>query len=249
LKKFYEELRQRNINLILVIAPNKVTIYPDKLPDGIQKISPQSKLDAFADYLNQNGPPVLIDLRPVFQKARTQQDIYYKTETHWNAYGAFLAYQEIMYQIAKSYPQLVPNSIESFNLTVLPKQIHDLPPLMGAVNLFEDRFFLTLKQSDVKRAVYNNDSNAAMTISVSAQKNSPVLLMYMDSFGPGLASFLAPHFSKATFMQIDSKYPDELSLKTVDIIKPNIVIVEIAERTFNIEHLDHFLQQMLSEEN
>lgn len=247
LQKFYGELRKRNITLILVIPPNKATIYPEKLPDEIQKINAQSRLDVFTTYIHQNGPSVLLDLRPILQKARVKQDIYYKTDSHWNPYGAFFAYQEIMHELSKSYPELAPADIKNFKLTVVPSHLYNIAMIMGATNILEDRLILTPKRNSVKWATYNNNVIVPMTASISSQQHSPRLLMYMDSFGLGLKDFIAPHFSEATFIHIASQYPDLLSFKTIDTLQPNVVIVEVAERHFNIKYLDAFLNSFLSD--
>jgi hypothetical protein len=41
------------------------------------------------------------------------------------------------------------------------------------------------------------------------------------------------------FILNSSKYPDALSLKTIDIIKPDIVIVEVVERFFDLQLLGY----------
>jgi hypothetical protein len=245
LQKFYEELKKRNITFILIIPPNKATIYPDKVPDEIQKINTQSRLDVFTTYIQQHGPPVLIDLRPILQKARVKQDVYYKTDTHWNPYGAFFAYQEIMHQLSKSYPQLAPKDIKSFKLTVVPSYLYNTAKIMGATNIVENKLALTPKQNSVKWATYNNDVIVPMTVSVSSQKHSPRLLMYMDSFGLELKNFIAPHFSEATFIHVTSQYRNLLTFETIDANKPDVVIVVILERHFNIQVLDAFLNSFL----
>ena len=52
--------------------------------------------------------PVIVDLRPALKAARQDQDVYYKTNTHWNGYGAFIAYTTIINALGSSYPELKP---------------------------------------------------------------------------------------------------------------------------------------------
>jgi hypothetical protein len=237
LQELYGELRKRNITLLLVISPNKATIYPDKLPDEIQKLHPQSKLDVFTAYIQQHGPPVLIDLRPALQQGRKKQDIYYKTDTHWNQYGAFISYTEIMKEVSQPYPQLAPKRIEDFNITTGHSSAHDISRIMGATDLREPTITFSLKKKE---------------ISTAPKTNLPTLLMYMDSFGSTMTNFISPHFSKTTFIRISSisssssKNQRVLFLKTLDTLKPDVVIVELVERSFNSQVLDSFLKQVLS---
>src|SRR5688572_12651085 len=100
----YEKLQAQNITLVIIIVPNKDTIYPEQLPDEIQKINEQSRLDLLVAYFKKYGPPVLIDLRPALQRARQEETIYYKTDTHWNNLGSFAAYSEVMQVLSRSNP-------------------------------------------------------------------------------------------------------------------------------------------------
>lgn len=252
LQKLYEELRKRNITLLLIIPPNKATIYPDKLPDEIQKLHPHSKLDEFAAYIKQHGPPVLLDLRPALQDARKRQneyDVYYKTDTHWNSYGAFIAYREIMKALSKNYPQLTPKNISDFNITLSRPHPQDLAYIMGAIHLFEpDINFKLKKSSNVRWTVFNDDEIVPLQMATTPNTNLPTLLMYMDSFGVRLKEFVAPHFKKTTFIFNASSYRELVSLHTIDIIQPDIVIIEMVERSFNSDpNLDGLLKHILSE--
>jgi hypothetical protein len=233
-QELYEELRKKNITLILVIPPNKATIYPDKLPNEIQKLNPQSKLEIFTAYLQQHGPPVLVDLRPALLNGREQRDVYYKTDTHWNQYGAFIGYAEIMKELSKTYPQLAPRNIEDFNITISRPGARDISRIIGATNLLEPVIVFSPKKKETL---------------ASPTANLPVLLMYMDSFGNRMKDFISRHFGKATFIPIGSNNRKMSFSKTLDTIKPNIVIVELVERSFNIQKLDTFLNQILSNPN
>jgi hypothetical protein len=230
-------------------SPNKATIYPDKLPDVIQKLNAQSQLDGFTAYMQQHGPPVLVDLRPALQNGRKEQELYYKTDTHWNSYGAFIAYTEIMKELSKTYSQLTPKRIKDFKVTASEPYLHDIPRLIGATNRLEPRIGFNPKENDVQWASLNDDATAPLQVSTTPKKKMPTLLMYIDSFGIGIQFLVAPHFSKATFINSASKYLDARSLKIINVIKPDVVILEILERSFNTQYLDVFLKQFLSEEN
>jgi alginate O-acetyltransferase complex protein AlgJ len=241
LQTLYEELQKRNITLILVIAPNKTTIYPDKLPDEIHVFSTQSRLDTFSAYLRQHGPPILVDLRPALIQGREKQDVYYKTDTHWNAYGAFIGYTQIMQELSKTYPQLAPKSIDDFEITSSKPISHDLARIMGAGCLLEPKIKFRLKKNSA------NPASTAPGIPITPKENLPKLLMYMDSFGVGLGAFIPHHFSQATLLENQSpNYWKNMSLNSIDTIKPNIVIVELVERSFNGGRLVNILNNFLA---
>lgn len=245
LQKLYDELRKRNITLILIIPPNKASIYPENLPDEIQKPTAQSKLDAFTAYIQKHGPPILVDLRPGLLNERKKHDVYYKTDSHWNGYGIFNAYTEIFKELSKTYPQLTPKGISDFKITTEKPSIHDVPHYISAPDLLESDILFTPKEDQVHWATISNDWIVPIQISTTPDKNLPSLLMYMDSFGAGMKKIIAPHFSQATFILNHSTYPDTLSLDMIDAVKPNVVIIEFVERFFVVKKMDAFLNKLL----
>lgn len=240
LELLYTNLQKRNITLIVVIAPNPATIYPDKLPDEIQKIGSRSELELLADEIQKKGPPVLLDLRPALQKARLKQDVYYRTNTHWNSNGVFVAYREIMRTLALTYPELAPKKMSDFDLHSDGIYPHDIPQIMGATHILEAGFTLKPKNDDLKWIIYQSNDPRPMSVSYSAQENLPKLLMYGDSFGEPLVPLLAPHFSRATFIHNVSLSADVLSYKEIEAADPDIVVLEFVER--NLQYLNGWLQ-------
>jgi alginate O-acetyltransferase complex protein AlgJ len=234
LRILYDELSQRNITLILVIVPNKATIYPDKLPDEIQKIGTQSELDMLADLLEQQGPPVLIDLRPALQKARQKRDIYYKTNTHWNGYGAAIAYREILKKLSGDHPEIAAKHINDFTIKTGQPSLHDIAALMGANHLLETNYTVVPVENNVNWITYSSESleinPLAMRVATSSHDKLPKLLMYYDSFGVPLIPLLAPHFSQSTFIPNSSSYPGSRTFKQIEASKPDIIILEFVER-------------------
>ncbi len=243
----HQYLRERNITLLVVIPPNKATIYPDTLPPEIPKLAPRSELDELVGYMNTHDPGVLIDLRPALELARQNRDVYYKTDTHWNSYGAFVGYTEIMKALSPAYPELTPRELSRFKLKSIPPQIRDLGVLIGSTSIVEATSELMPKRTVSVQWVTYNDDFLPMQSSYTERNDLPVLLMYRDSFGVWLQSFLAPHFSKATFIATLSNHSNLLTFHEVQVAKPNILIVEFVER--DLRYLDQWLQHYMTDGN
>jgi alginate O-acetyltransferase complex protein AlgJ len=235
----YNNLRARHITLLIVIAPNKATIYPGSVPAEIGKINEQSRLDLLAAYMKRYGPPVFLDLRPGLEAASKAQTIYYKTDTHWNALGAYAAYTEIMDALSPAYPQLKTIPLNNFRLRTGKPSQKDLARIIGAP-LLEPSLDLSLKheQADTLPSALNDDLIPSR-IAVSANTNAPSLLMYYDSFGDGLVPMLAPSFGRSTFVYDFSPLHDLVSYKLVNQLQPDVVIIEFVERY--IDELDGLL--------
>ena len=107
---FNRQLKEASIRLIVVPAPAKAAVYPDKLsaqfPFKKEKeadSAPMERFDAnaarFYELLRENGVEVL-DLTPVFWKARveakpTDPPLYCLQDTHWSGRACELAAQAI----------------------------------------------------------------------------------------------------------------------------------------------------------
>lgn len=156
----------------------------------------------------------------------------------------------MMKELSKTYPVLTPKSIDDYTIKETKAKLQDIANVIGAINLLEPDITFTPKKDndDVHWATINNVGMERIHISTTNQKTAPTLLMYMDSFGNRTMEFIAPHFQKATFIYINSKFADTVSLPMIDIINPNIVIIEIVERKLNNDEvLDILLDRFAKE--
>jgi len=78
----------------------------------MSKIRPETKLDQFFTYMLAHSTVKVVDLRPTLLNSRRIAPTYFKTDSHWNAFGSFVACQEI----ANILPGLEPLSLDSFEL-------------------------------------------------------------------------------------------------------------------------------------
>jgi len=99
LDQLNKELSSKGVTLLVVIPPNKSTVYPQYKPEQIPVIGEKSRLDQFLEYMKQNGDTFVLDLRPTLLDASRNQDVYYKVDSHWNDVGAFYGYMEIMQRL------------------------------------------------------------------------------------------------------------------------------------------------------
>jgi hypothetical protein len=118
-------LAERGIYYLIVVAPNKETIYPEGIPDIYAKGQKQSRTDQLLEYLqSQNSKVPILDLRkPILDAKSTYPYLsYWQTDTHWNEFGAFIGYCNIIRQLSTVFPNLRPISKSDFTVTQLPIQ-------------------------------------------------------------------------------------------------------------------------------
>jgi hypothetical protein len=114
---FNKQLKEREIQLLLVPIPSKAEIYPEKvLPEiGVSGKDTMTTLRLFYDELKARGVEVL-DLAPLFLEYHDTGEgaAFCKTDTHWSGIGCVLAAQAIAERIrAKLAEQPPRNDYES----------------------------------------------------------------------------------------------------------------------------------------
>lgn len=76
-----------------LLAPSASVIYPEELPTGAPMADENTMLDDIFTTVGQNAS--VLDLRPTFT-ADQNEYLYFKTDHHWTADGAYYAYRELM---------------------------------------------------------------------------------------------------------------------------------------------------------
>lgn len=172
-----------------------------------------------------NSDTTLINLKAIFLKHRkqSQQQLYYKTDTHWNLYGAYLTTKELYQKLKPFYPELYDINNVSFQDSVTPNGL-DLANMLVLNNYYKDVY---------TNLIFGNQENA---------KKIPHLLIVHDSFLSSMEPSLNQLFSSITTRHL---YSDGIpSPQYLLEHKPDVFIIEYVERykeclTWDI-HPDYF---------
>ncbi len=227
MKSVDEWLKKRGIEYIFIIAPNKHTVYFEKLPKYINKSGALSSTDQLVAYLQEHTNITIIDLRDDLIKNKKKHQLYYKTDTHWNHYAANLAQYKIISKIETLFPGLIKSEL----FPIAKGDIWrggDLAQFVGVNNIeefapqpvFKNNCIPERKPANIKfreRHEYNCETG---NLSV---------LIYRDSFFTALVPYFARKFNHSTY--IWEKLTYQSLQKEVDIKRPDIVIEEWVERT------------------
>lgn len=214
----------RGIELIVVISPNKNTIYPERLPRQLPVLGSESRLDQAMAYLKGHGQEQIIDLRPALLAAKRERQMYYATDTHWNDYGAYLAYAALLEEAG-----ITPRPMSDFEPVSREPDLLDLSDNIGATILPEPRIqFAPLFDL---RASYKNINLGGRRLMFSnvADASLPDLVLYYDSFFFNVIPLLGEHFHRGLYVQNYSG-SGLWNLSWVDEQDPDVVIIEFAER-------------------
>lgn len=132
--KFAERViqcKQNNREIICVLAPSALTVYPENVPEKYKQANKTSYYDQVATSLKKAGVTVL-DLREAFNKHRYDKlPLYNKYDTHWTDYGAYIAYVEMYKLISQKYPAATPRKFNEFKWVEGYYAGSDIPSYFG----------------------------------------------------------------------------------------------------------------------
>jgi hypothetical protein len=201
-------LGQRAIAYVVAIAPNKHTIYPDRLPLALRSHQGISRLDrvvaAFAGEVDG-----FLDLRPALLAARAREPVYHRTDTHWNDAGAYAAYRAIVAAFAADRPGLAPLARTCFR-TERTRYGGDIGRMM--------QMALDEEIERWSQAVPPPEGCPA-----PGQAGRPTIVIIGDSFVEPLVPFLGAQFEILGGARV-------FSSALVDRLRPQLVLQEIVER-------------------
>ncbi len=222
-------LQAQGIKYLLIIAPNKHTIYREYLPNSLFQVDEETLTDQFFDYIQRHTDVSVLDLRQVLlsQKA-SETNLYFKTDTHWNHLGANIAQNEIANILNTYYPeQITPILYNDKDFQIKTGPGGDLSRLLGLNKNFTDIYHNPILDPCSKRAV-PKDGNFSVPFTTRCGKTELNALVFRDSFFEHLYQYISLYFNRATFV---SKRIEYASLnKYINNDRPDIVIEEWAER-------------------
>lgn len=234
LEKRRDWLAHRGIAYLFVVTPDKQSVYPEELPDWVTKIRPQTKLDQFIAYMREHSTVRVLDLREVVRNAKQISPTYLKTDTHWNLFGGFVAYQELVRTLAQEVPalKLEPVPLSTHYMTNWLQPGGDLAKILGLGMVESNAYFVFPKPGiltfTTKMSAPDRPKDPKYTINPQAKGS---IVIFQDSFALSWVQFLGFNFNEVTYL-----WQYDLDPVWLEREKPDVVVSEMNERFFNVEH-------------
>ena len=127
-------LAARKIPYLLVIPPNKDTIYPEFVPDAYTKVNARSRLDQLVDYMRSRSKVTVLDVRDDLRRARQVEQVFDVTDSHWNPRGGYVAYERIMQALSAWFPGASPMARADFREVTQNDSGGDLARMLGVAD-------------------------------------------------------------------------------------------------------------------
>lgn len=234
-------LALRDCRYLVVIAPDKSTIYPEFVPDQARRIGQRSRLDQLVAHMRAHSDVALLDLRPALLAAKAEEPVYFRTDTHWNGSGAFVAYREILAALGRWFPQLAPLPRSAFTTQRIETGAMILGEMIGAEELFpETRIYLKANfprrarpaAAELPPGLAQLPFGGRLHATEVADPALPRVLMFCDSFSTFFSGFLAENCGRLVRYRSSNLLPPPTLFEPamVEAERPQVVLSEFAER-------------------
>ena len=230
LERARDWLRTQKVAYVFTVAPDKHVIYPDEMPESLTPVNDRSRTDQLFHALEGSGVAA-VDVRPALIRAKAENRVYQKTDTHWNDLGALAAYQEIIAAVRAQVPSVPAAwSRDDFEVTPLDVDGLDLAGMMGLKRVLRETD-LVLVPRRPRQARVVDPAGAAPTdeeghlVTEIAGSTLPRAVVFRDSFMSRVAPFLSEHFSRVVYL-----WQNDFDAEAVRKERPAVVIQEIVGR-------------------
>ena len=233
------KLRDRGIELYLHIPPAKCSIYPEYTGDFLVQVGETGRLDQFLDYMNSQDVNIpIVDNRASLIAEKANRQVYYRTDTHWSEWGAYIAYRDVIKTIFPDIQEKDLVQFDSLTLRPLDERTGDLLKFLAIEDGFEEEVQMLELESET---VLTGKDNVLIYKNPSPP-NHLTILVFNDFFYRSTASgimypLLAEHFQKTIFLDRNrgafwNPDSDEL-IALLDEWQPDILLVERTERNIS----------------
>jgi hypothetical protein len=223
-------LQRRGVAFAVLIPPNKHTIYPELLPGRIRALAGTTRLDQLAGRLESRGDLLFVDVRPALLAGKARGPVYFRTDTHWNSYGARLAARALLGRLAGAGLPVAFAREEPLEPQPCGETQTDLAGMLGLAGRAPERNLCVREAGGRPPAITVLPVAAGRlpghgTWVCENAATGPRFLMFQDSFGQALTSGLCRGFSHGVSIWDSVDFE-----RTLDQEGPDVVILEIVER-------------------
>jgi len=233
-----EWLTSQGIRYMLIVAPNKQSIYPHLLMKHAMSVKGTSRFEQLTEYTGGFLPDYMLNLHALLQPEKYDRPLYYKNDSHWNKFAAYVVFRSMLERISAWFPE---ESFETeFAFTADKTGIGgntgnggDLVKMLMQPDLTETYpQMATFERCGSHKTVQYKLSNVRQTpgrksfIRRCEGKNLRAVV-FRDSFFVPLEPMLSQNFQEIVYLWKD--YDQKNIEEILKYFKPDIVIESIVE--------------------
>lgn len=226
-----EYAKDYDATFVLMIAPNKSSVYADYMPDDI--LVDESRVGTLAlakSLLAEANVSYVIPDEELSAIAKEEQ-IYNITYdcAHWNDLGAFYALRMVDEKIAESNSAVLPMELSDYSQST---QVKDLDFFTGEITeevpVLTPIYHATSDGPGVVDVSVMPGNNMAYFYNENASSNQTILILH-DSFLDNKEGWYYGRYQQVYY----TSRVNYTNLKEyIDVIHPDVILFEVAERAF-----------------
>lgn len=224
-----EYCKKNNIVFYFMMPPTKSILYPEYYPTFVNKLRKQSNYELINNFILNNTNINYVNIYEILKKEKSNYQLFYKEDTHWNTVGAYFAYNSLAKLIKKDFPNF---KIIEFNqlhrcdkvsekFTDL-KKIIDYPYNYPATNEF---CLNNPINKDVLSKSEHRKSLGHTVIPSPYKPNNLKVMIFHDSYFLAMQDYIENSFSEVLSARIYNTSPLAFTEK-IEQFKPDIIIWE-----------------------
>lgn len=221
--RLFKKIKKTKVPFYMVISRHKHEVYPEYLPFSIQR--GVSKFDTLYNHWIDKYKPNVIDLKSSVLQNKSKGQLYHKTDTHWNEFGAFFGFNLIVDKLQGEFPSIKQVALSDY---LIKKDTVYQQDLTAMINKLE-------KESVVKLEKINNEHGELLPYKYKGYNTRKFVnntkelkvIVFRDSFSLAMMQYFKETFGETIFLK--TRVPD---LKFIEDEKPDLVILQITSRRF-----------------
>jgi alginate O-acetyltransferase complex protein AlgJ len=226
-------LASRGIAYLVVVVPEKFTIYPEHLPEFVIQSPAPHPLVRLGAMIVAAGVSY-IDLTDALRNAKASARVYYQTDSHWNLFGAAVGYEMIMREVQQL---LGDKRLPAIAAPLRPPYVPgadwyrgDLARMIVGAPFYREPDYAPLSKvladpSGRCARRIDDGKDDGFQLYHCARPGLPKAIVYHDSMAIYLMPLVSENFSRVLFVS-----GQRLDAALIEREKPDIVIEELVER-------------------
>ena len=223
--KIKEYLNNQGKEFVIFIAPNKERIYFDEMPEKYGNPADMYCALQVVTYLRESTDVRVVYPYDELMEAKNilNENIYYKTDTHWNWIGGYVGACSLMKELGIEMP-----NIYSDEITIVKEENKsgDLAKMLNLKNLLKNKDYEFSVKGYNEHNVQNVEWDFRNAIIYHAQGADPrKIYVYRDSFSSQMSDYIGSQFNDSFLRHQDTYSYDDFVQQN-----PDIFVYETAER-------------------
>lgn len=226
----YRYCRERGIEYLLIMVPNKSSVYPETMPSSIPTVDRPTGMSLLARQLASDGVFCVLDTTSILIDGKAVAPTFFKTDTHWTDFGAMLSAVAALDRLKAAGVPVRPVAWDSIIAREETFTDGDLGFMIGFEGRLPEQVLMLEPGGGLEKLPVEREKRSHFRMPRgpnAAEAGETRLVLFHDSFGVRFVPFVASGFDE-TFGFIYHQF----DVAEIEAKRPTVVIELFAERGF-----------------